>query len=311
MIGAARTELEGPLTGPYVSFADLLALRYRPPLTPRHAPRVMGNQAGPRLSRQRGRGVDFSEVRQYQPGDDVRTIDWRVTARKNKPHTKVFREERERLTLLVVDQTQPMFFGSTLRLKSVAAAELAAVLAWQALQHGDRVGGLVFGNEEAPLHRPMRSARAVARFLGDLARLNQALDRDGHPPEEAERRAVLQQVPRLARSNVRVCFISDFDPPDRVWPDLLRSLSRHNEVSALRIYDPLEAELPPADSYAITDGTTRWQFHTGDDRLRRRYAERFAAVDERFRTLCRQFGVRHTRFATDEPLHVARLGDWL
>lgn len=311
MIGPLPSHLEGPLTGPYVSFAELLALRYRPPLRARYRPQVMGNQAGPRLSRQRGRGVDFSEVRQYHPGDDVRTIDWRVTARKNKPHTKVFREERERLTLLVVDQTQPMFFGSAVRLKSVAAAELAAVLAWQALQQGDRVGGLVLGNDEAPLHRPRRSARAVARLLGDVARLNQALHRDGRAPDEAQRRAVLQQVPRLARSNVRICFVSDFDPPEQLWPDLLRSLSRHNELSALRIFDPLEAELPPADSYAITDGTERWQFHTGDERLRRRYAERFADVDRRFAELCRRFRVRHGCFATDEPLHGSRLGDWL
>ena len=100
---------------------------------------------GRHASRLRGRGLNFEELRDYLPGDDIRTIDWRVTARKNKPHTKVFREERERPTLIVVDQTQNMFFGSRLRLKSVAAAEVAARIAWQNLNAGDRVGGIVIG----------------------------------------------------------------------------------------------------------------------------------------------------------------------
>ena len=114
------------LRGAYVSLEALLAIRYRPTTTPRRTPPVVRNQQGTRLSKMRGRGVDFAEVRAYQPGDDVRTIDWRVTARKNKPHTKVFREERERLTFVVADQSQSMFFGSQQRLKSVAAAEVAA-----------------------------------------------------------------------------------------------------------------------------------------------------------------------------------------
>ena len=111
------------LTGAYVELSDLLALRHRRAPSRQQASLRRGHQAGSRLSKLRGRGVDFSEVRLYQPGDDVRSIEWRVTARKNKPHTKVFREERERPTLVVIDQSQSLFFGSRNRLKSVAAAE--------------------------------------------------------------------------------------------------------------------------------------------------------------------------------------------
>jgi hypothetical protein len=132
------------LRGAYVELNDLLALRFRPLGESRLAATVVSARGGTRLSRQRGRGIDFSEVRLYQPGDDVRTIDWRVTARKNVPHTKVFREERERLTLIVVDQSQSMFFGSRVRLKSVAAAEFAGLAAWRAIRQNDRVGGVSF-----------------------------------------------------------------------------------------------------------------------------------------------------------------------
>jgi len=122
--GAITTNVEPDvLTGAYVSTKQLLDLRFRAghAATQTSVTRT-SSQAGLRLSKHKGRGIDFAEVRQYQPGDDIRSIDWRVTARKNSPHTKVFREERESPALLFVDQTQPMFFGSVQRLKSVAVA---------------------------------------------------------------------------------------------------------------------------------------------------------------------------------------------
>jgi uncharacterized protein (DUF58 family) len=299
------------LTGPYATFKDLLSVRYRPPIVSTVPPRVMGNQAGIQLSKQRGRGIDFSEVRAYQAGDDIRTIDWRVTARKNKPHTKIFREERERLTLLVVDQTQSMFFGSQARLKSVAAAELAALTAWQALNHNDRVGGVILGNHETALHKPKRSAKAVARFIGDVARLNQALQRGGRGPERPAFADALNQVRRLARTNYRICFISDFEPMGDHWRDVFRALARHNDVSAVRIFDPLEAELPPADTYAVTDGDHRWQFHAGNRRLRERYSARFDAHAAEFERLCEQTKVRHASITTAQPLGAGLVSGWL
>ena len=268
---------------------------------------MVGSHGGNRLSKLRGRGIDFSEVRQYQPGDDIRTIDWRVTARKNKPHTKVFREERERLTLVVVDQTQSMFFGSQVRLKSVAAAEVAATAAWQALNHNDRVGGMIIGNDAATIHKPHRSVKAVARLLADLARFNQALaPRAGHA-DDNNREENLAQLRRLAHTNYRIYLISDFQPMDDYWHDTFRALARHNEVIAVRIYDPLERELPPADRYTVTDGMTRWQFHTGNRKLRERYRDRFDAHEAEFKSICKLTKVRYRPLPTNEPVgHLAR-----
>jgi len=268
---------------------------------------VVSTQGGSRLSKMRGRGIDFSEVRAYQPGDDVRTIDWRVTARKNKPHTKVFREERERLTLVVVDQTQSMFFGSRVRLKSVAAAEVAAAAAWQALNHNDRVGGMVIGNQQVAIHKPYRNVKAVARLLADVASFNQSLVAGGGPVDDTNLHDSLARLRRLARTNYRIYVVSDFEPMGDHWRDTFRALSRHNEVIAVRVYDPLEQELPPADRYTVTDGGARWQFHAGNRALRQHYHDRFERHEAEFKSICDRTRVRYRPLATDEPVgHPAR-----
>jgi uncharacterized protein (DUF58 family) len=307
------------LRGAYVELGDLLALRFRPLGEPRLAPAVVSARGGTRLSRQHGRGIDFSEVRAYQPGDDVRTIDWRVTARKHVPHTKVFREERERLTLVVVDQTQSMFFGSRERLKSVAAAEFAALAAWRAIRHNDRVGGVIIGNDGLAIHKPYRNVKPLARFFADLCRYNQALRAGAPRPTRQHLADALGRVRRLARSHYRIYVVSDFAAhgtaehgqaePDEPWRDAFRALARHNELVAVRVYDPLEQEMPPADRYTVTDGRERWQFDAGDRRLRQRYRRRFEAEQAAFERLCRDTRVLTAPLATTDV--VQRAVGWL
>lgn len=300
--------LNQPLRGAHVGLADLLALRYAPLPAERVSGTAQSARGGTRLSRHRGRGIDFSEVRGYAPGDDVRTIDWKVTARKGRPHTKVFREERERQTLLFVDQTQSMFFGSRVRLKSVAAAELAARLAWRAIAEQDRVGGLVVGNDTVVAHEPYRHMKPLARLLGDLARINGALARGRPVPGPAHMAQALLRLGRLARRNHRIYLISDFEPLAGHWRDALSALARQNEVVAIRICDPIEAELPPADVYTITDGADRWQFDAGEPRLRADYRARAADHAGAFTALCRDAGVPAWVLRTDQPLDAALTG---
>lgn len=289
------------LRGPYASLPDLLGLRHRATPAPGHRRAVSDQDQGSRLSKLRGRGVDFAEVRAYQPGDDVRTIDWRVTARKNKPHTKVFREERERLTLVMVDQTQSMFFGSRVRLKSVAAAEVAATIAWQGLRHNDRVGGMVLGNREARLHKPRRSSAAVARFLSDIAKHNQMLTAGNYSTPQDIVKEALQRLHRLARQRHRVFCVSDFRPLHEAWEEGLRTLARRNELVVVQVFDPLEAELPRADQYTVTDGINRLQFDAGNPALRQRYSADFGAHHKALQALCRELGARGRLFATTDP----------
>jgi uncharacterized protein (DUF58 family) len=293
------------LRGPYLQLSDLLALRYRPLGEPRAATTIVSPRGGTRLSRQRGRGVDFSEVRPYQPGDDIRTIDWRVTARKAKPHTKVFREERERLTLLLVDQTQSMFFGSQVRLKSVAAGEFAALAAWRAIRQNDRVGGLIIGNDAVAIHKPYRNVKPLARFFGDLARFNNALERGAPVPDREHFNQALLSLRRLTRRHHRIYVISDFSPIGDHWREAFRALARHNEIIAIRVVDPLERELPPADLYSVTDGAERWQFDAGNSRLRSLYSARYDAQQTEFETLCRQTNVRWGVLPTNVAVQTA------
>ena len=293
------------LRGAYVELDDLLGLRFAGRATPRQRRTVARDPGGLRLSRLRGRGIDFAEVRLYQPGDDVRTIDWRVTARKNKPHTKVFREDRERPTLILVDQSQSLFFGSRARLKSVAAAELAARAGWQALAAGDRVGGLVIGNHDAELRKPRRSARHFSRFLGDVANFNQRLERNGEGRACLERG--LERLLQVARGNYRLVLISDFRADERLLKDALLQLARNNQVHALHVYDALEQKLPPPGQYRVTDGQQREQFDAGNRRLRQSFEERFAARVTALEAVCHNACVRFASLATHEPVHLEQL----
>jgi uncharacterized protein (DUF58 family) len=288
------------LTGAYAELEQLLALRHKPFAKPPSATsRVVGNQAGLKLSKIKGRGVDFSEVRAYQPGDDIRSIDWRVTARKNKPHTKIFREERERPTLVVVDQSQNMFFGSKLRLKSVTAAELAARIAWQNLAVGDRVGGVVIGNEGQNVHRPYRTTKSVARFLNDVALFNQKLGRSQIDASASVHEGMMR-VRRLTHTNYRIFVLSDFSGDLTVWREHLHQLARHNQVVVVHIHDPLEEHLPPADHYVVTDGVDRLQFYTGDRSLRQRYAKRFHDHTDALMALCAHEAMRYISVQTKD-----------
>ena len=290
--------------GAYVDLDYLLSLRFRTAPERRSRRQVARHHGGARTSKLRGRGIDFSEVRLYQAGDDIRSIDWRVTARKNKPHTKVFREERERPSLIVVDQTQSMFFGSRVRLKSVAAAEIGALAGWHALAADDRVGGVVLGNSDVVVHKPHRSARHFARFLADVAQCNRALAR---PTEGGYLQGLalldgLEQVVRLAHTNHRIFVVSDFaGAPDDLRP-LLARLARHNQVIGAQVFDPLERTLPPPGQYTVTDGPSRVQFHSGDKALRRAYEAHFDARVNRLAQDCLTLGIQYQAIATDEPV---------
>jgi len=297
------------LRGAAVNVDDLIALR-GVKLLPRTAKQPPQAQySGNRLSRLRGRGVDFAEVRLYHPGDDVRAIDWRVTARKAKPHTKVYREERERPTLIVVDQSKAMFFGSRVRMKSVAAAECAALLAWHAVDSGDRVGGVVYDDVGEHAFKPLRSARAVVRLLGRVASSNGALlDADARPRGPRRLPNVLTHLVRVARNGHRIYLISDFDGIDADDERQLRRLARHNSLVLIHVSDPLERELPPPDRYTVTDGAARAVLSTGDARTRQRYRDDFVAHVRELEAICIAARGQYVALSTHLPA-VAQLGE--
>lgn len=194
---------------------------------------------GRHRSRLRGRGLNFEEMRGYLPGDDVRSIDWKATARTGKPHVRVFTEERDRPAMLLIDQRMSMFFGSTLNMKSVTAAEAAALTAFAVLAQGDRVGGIVFDDERRFEVRPRRSRRAVYELLAKTAAANQALhaDRDvASYPELLNR--VLDDVLRVGGHDQLILLFSDLSGMDHSTRQRLASIAAHNDLVILLAYDP-------------------------------------------------------------------------
>lgn len=213
--------------------------------------------AGRHASRLRGRGLAFEELRHYNPGDDVRTIDWKATARLRSTYVRVYSEERERPVLLVVDQRRPMFFGSRRAMKSVTAAEVAALGAWRVLNARDRVGGIVFNQAEIVDISPHRSQTQVMRMLHEVVRLNHALAEKAAPTGAVTLNHALEAALRRAKHDHLVVLISDFDGADEETQRLATLIAAHNDMLAVAIYDPLGASLQPQPGMVVEVGGAR------------------------------------------------------
>ncbi|CAG9172727.1 DUF58 domain-containing protein [Cupriavidus pampae] len=225
--------------------------------------------SGRHASRVHGRGLAFEELRPYLPGDDVRTMDWRVTARTGTPHVRVYAEEKERPVLLVVDQRMNMFFGSRRSMKSVSAAEVAALAAWRVLADGDRVGGVVFGDTGQTALPPQRSRHGVLHLLGEVVRYNLALRADAPAQRSALRlNAALESALRLAHHDHLVIVIGDFDGSDSHTRHLMMALRGRNDVLSVLVYDPFLLELPDSGHLVVSNGELQVELGFGNAALR-------------------------------------------
>ncbi len=219
---------------------------------------------GRHASRLRGRGLNFEEMRDYLPGDDIRSIDWKATARTGSPHVRVFTEERDRPALLVVDQRMSMFFGSRLNMKSVTAAEAAAIAAFRILDAGDRVGGIVFNDEDQVELVPRRSQRTVFALLESVSEMNEALNADTTvPPKPGGMNSVLQGVARIAHHDHLVIVFSDFDGIDETTHRRLSGIAAHNDLVLVLVYDPMAESIEPGQRAVVGDGTMQAEIDLG------------------------------------------------
>jgi uncharacterized protein (DUF58 family) len=292
--------------GAYCQLEDLIALRYQGrQLKLVQRKKALSLLAGPNKTNFRGRGIDFEEVRAYQPGDDIRTIDWRVTARSGKAHTKLFREERERPVLVVTDQRSGMFFGSRTSFKSVTAAHTSAILAWAGLNNGDRVGGLVFNDSGHHEIRPKRSRQTV------LAQLHHICDFGARLPlpkqnTEFDFADMLIDLRRITRPGTAVFLVSDFHgAATEVAQEQLYHLTRHIEVTAIHVSDGMEAQLPPTGRYTVTNGDALTEMYTGDQRARERYSADYEEHISQLQLQLGRLGVPFVQIATSEqPLTI-------
>ncbi len=244
---------------------------------------------GAHHSRLRGRGVDFDQVRIYQAGDDVRNIDWRVTARTQEPHTKLFHEERERPVFILAEQSRQLFFGSSRQFKSVLAAQAAALIGWAALEHNDRVGGLVFGSDAPHEIKPRRSKQSLLQLLNRLVSANHALHA-GLPDQPEGFGMALRRAREVLRPGSLVVVLCDERALTDTAEGQLLLLGRHNELLLLPLSDPLDHALPAAGLLRFAQDGARLELDTHDGALRQAYHGLGQARQARWQRLAERLG---------------------
>ncbi len=266
-----------------------------------HRSRIKAQQSGGYVSRFKGRGMEFDETRLYQPGDDVRSIDWRVTARTGKPHTKLYREERERPVFISVDYRNAMKFATRGVFKFVQAAKLAGLLAWIGQNNGDRVGGQIFSDLSCIELKPQNGKHAVLRFFNALVHFQK------QGKQEFTLEHILSRMTQHARPGSLVYIISDFRGLNFKCRNHLTRLSRHCDVILIMVYDPLEVHLPENGNYRFTNGQKDLLIDTGDTQRVSQYQHKFIQRKLDLQNLSRKLNLEFILCSTtDDPVKILR-----
>lgn len=270
--------------------------------------RIRSLQTGAYVSHFKGRGMEFDESRPYQPGDDPRNIDWRVTARSTQAYTKLFREERERPVLIATDLRSNMHFATQGCFKSVNASRAAALIAWAAHHRGDRLGGLIFGNLSHRELRPRLGRQAALRYVHELVghrdwsdpqSEKSGDDEAGGNNEDALTQA-MAALRRVAHPGSLVVVISDFSGFSRNAQAYLAGVARHNEVLAIVVNDLLERQLPPPGRYRLVSHDKEMAIDTWSRAARADYRASFQARKEKLENFMHRYGIHVLPLSTDE-----------
>ena len=277
------------MQGVSVELDELLQLRRLVTKTQRN-PKSRAIRSGAWQSPIRGRGMDFAEVRNYQPGDEIRHMEWRVTARTGKPHVKLYQEERERPVIIVTDFNPSMYFGTRSSFKSVTAARLAALIAWTATKEGDRVGGLIFSENSHHEYMPRWREYGVLPYLSGLCSYSQK------QPESFDNgcslSSILMRSRRVIRPGSTLVIISDGYQLDADCKQHLRRICQHNLVLMYHICDPLEQAPPPPATYAISDGNKEMVLDTNQAMVQALWQQDCQKRMDKIDTLCEQLMIQ-------------------
>ncbi|GKX33060.1 MAG: hypothetical protein MnENMB40S_06780 [Rhizobiaceae bacterium MnEN-MB40S] len=270
--------------------------------------KVRTHQFGTNHSVFRGRGMEFDESRAYQPGDDVRSIDWRVTARTGSLHTKLFHEERERPVLILLDLRSSMRFGTRRQFKSSLASGVAARLAWTGIDGGDRVGGFINAPGGVQVFPASRNRAAMLRFLKAVSEHGRIGDAGEEP--ESPLYVTIDRMRKASRPGTLVFVISDFADFDDRCERSLKRISLHAHVTNILIHDPLDAALPINGGQKISDGQSVTALSAIGRSGQKKHADSFESRRSRLKVLCSNRGMAFLDLATgdeaDEALHPHR-----
>ena len=305
----SSSELETELAGIVVSSRELIALRglcsdIR--LENRVKSRAIAD--GSAKSSRRGRGMEFAEVRHYQPGDDIRNIDWRVTARTQETYTKLYQEEKERPVYILVDQRTDMFFGSKVQFKSVLAAKLAAAIAWAAFKNRDKLGAILFNESKQSDFRPRQGKSTLFKFFRKLAEFNQDLlsfhqSSLEHEGVRNSLDSMLHELLQVARPGSLIFIISDFHDFNAEASKVLTLLARHNDIELLQTSDPLEASIPKQSQLPISQGNKTLLLNSASNSFQKLYGARWQEEQTILKSNAIKSGVVLNRIDTTIDLH--------
>jgi len=273
--------------------------------------RTAARQQGTAPSKQFGRGLDFAEVREYHAGDEVRMMDWNVTARTGRAHIKLFMEERERPVLFLVDQTSGMRFGTKGMFKSAMAARLSALLAWCALADGDRIGGAVAYPSRAEHFKPAGQRRGIMRLLKTLVLASELDDEHSEAINQLSLLHAVQRIKSMAPAGSRLVLVSDFQRIDHRIEQELSVLLRRIEITPICIHDALEQTLPPRGVLPVLSkrGGTAFSLNTGQS-AQSAHAHAAAENRKRIDQLFLKGGQAVTHVQSHEPLVDAAMRAW-
>lgn len=280
-------------------FDELMRLSRRARLLPHWSAAIKTRGAGGYVSKLRGRGMEYDESRPYQPGDDVRHLDWRVTARSGKAHTKVFREERERPVFVCVDYRRAMFFATQGIFKAVQAARCASLLAWKSQLNGDRIGGVIFSSiahhEIAPQRARTAATQLLRRMTENVSECRSASGAD----DEHELAEALVRLNRLARPGSLIFLLSDFRGFDEAVGKNLIRLALHNDVVLLQINDPIESHFPTTRAMvSLADERHQITLPSIGKRQRQQYENRYQNSLSALKSFCTTHRLRHGMAST-------------
>ena len=274
-------------------------------LSPRKT--VQAKLAGAYLAKTKGRGMEFDEARHYQAGDDIRAIDWRVTARTGKTHTKLYREEKERPVFVLTDLSSSMQFGTQFLFKSVQAAHLSALIAWSARKRGDRIGGLVFNQYQHLECKPFTRQKAVLSLLNSMIKMQQGSQISRQGQEQISLANACARLRRLAHPGSLVFILSDFSQLGELAVQHIAQLSKHCEVIAHPISDPFEHQLPKVNlsqRVTLSDGLNRQQIVLGEKDTEVQYNNQHQARFEKIENTLKQCKAQVFPIDAGQPLEL-------
>ena len=285
-----------------VQLSELIALQ-RQAQNVRYRPEGFSSRIGNHLSTLRGRGMDFSEARNYQAGDEVRHMEWRVTARTGRPHVKVYQEERERPVVILTDFSPSLYFGTRIAFKSVVCARLAALIAWTAARQGDRVGGFVFSAKTHHEYTPRSRQAGVLPFIAALSHYTQDHQEKSKTVRHNQSlNNALLRLRHVAKPGSILVLISDFYNLDEQSEEHLSRLGRHNDLLAYHICDPLELAPPKPQQYAVTDGESELVLDTTLDAVRFSYQFYTEQRITKLQTQCKRLGIQYSQVTASTNL---------